>query len=249
MGRGHGGKQKLIQAALDLAASTRSLASLGIREVTRRAGLAPNAFYRRFRDFDQLGLEVIDLLGTELRRGLRERRLQWKDLHPDPAQLLEQGRLADIKEIIRQSVELVLEFVAEHHIAYTVGIHVLHGTSPTLRTAMEHLLEQFAADMADDVQPMLVELDSATTLEISREVIRQMSFFSMDYLQGADQRQQVRERAERFILRLFAGELALHAAEKAADGNAAVGTSIRASAKKQSVRKRNTGSRPTKKSA
>jgi TetR/AcrR family transcriptional regulator, fatty acid biosynthesis regulator len=214
MGRGSGGKQKLIEAALELASSTRSLASLGLREVTRYAGLAPNAFYRHFRNFDELGLVVVDLLGTELRRGLRDRRLKWKENHPEPIRASGPDDLLRFGEIIGQSVGLVLEFVTEHGTAYTVGIRELHGSSPVLRQAMERLLEQFAADMAEDVQAMIQieDLDPATVLEISREVIRQMSFFSMDYLEHPEQRAQVRQRAERFIARLFVGEMAIRSA-------------------------------------
>lgn len=214
MGRGSGGKQKLIEAALELAASTRSLASLGLREVTRYAGLAPNAFYRHFRNFDELGLVVVDLLGTELRRGLRDRRLKWKESHPEPVEIADSTALLRFGEIISQSVGLVLEFVNEHATAYTVGIRELHGSSQVLRQAMERLLEQFAADMAEDIQAMIriQGMDPATILEISREVIRQMSFFSMDYLEHPEQRDQVRQRAERFIARLFVGEMAIQSA-------------------------------------
>ena len=227
LGRGTGGKQKLIDAALELAASTRSLASLGLREVTRYAGLAPNAFYRHFRNFDELGLEVIDLLGDKLRRGLRERRLNWRNRHAAPVHLFDQEKFAGLKEIIGQSVGLVLEFVLEYQVAYTVGIRELHGTSPLLRGAMEHLLEQFAADMAEDVQAMLATpgVDPATLQEISHEVIRQMSFFSMDYLRHPARRNEIRQRAERFITRLFAGEMALRAAEAAVEGHAAAAAS------------------------
>jgi hypothetical protein len=39
-----------------------------------------------------------------------------------------------------------------------------------------------------------------------------MSFFSMDYLEHPEQRAQVRQRAERFIARLFVGEMAIRSA-------------------------------------
>jgi len=221
MGRGVGGRQKLIEAALHLASSTHSLASLGLREVTRYAGLAPNAFYRHFRNFDELGLAAVELLGGELRRGLRERRLRRRSrsgpaqvraadrgVTQDPNQVIHLGR-----EIVNQSVALVLEFVTEHRVAYIVGIRELHGSSPAMRAALQRLMDEFAADMAEDVQTVLrlPGLDAATLLEISRQVIRQMTFFSMDYLEHPAQREAIRDQAERFIMRLFAGELAIQA--------------------------------------
>ncbi len=225
MGRGVGGRQKLIEAALSLASSTRSLASLGLREVTRCAGLAPNAFYRHFRNFDELGLAAVELLGGELRRGLRERRLrraqgrggQAQVAGASPNDVIHLGR-----DIVKQSVALVLEFVSEHRVATIVGIRELHGSSPAMRQALQRLMDEFAADMAEDVQTVLhlPGLSAATLQEISRQVIRQMSFFSMDYLEHPEQREQIREQAERFIVRLFAGELALQASGQQAGAGA-----------------------------
>ena len=47
-----GGKLKLIQAALRLITQSRSLTSLGLRELAREAGLNPNTFYRHFKNPD-----------------------------------------------------------------------------------------------------------------------------------------------------------------------------------------------------
>jgi len=38
------------------------IASLGIREVTRQAGVVPTSFYRHFRNMDDLGLQLVDHL-------------------------------------------------------------------------------------------------------------------------------------------------------------------------------------------
>ena len=214
MGRGVGGRQKLIEAALQLASSTRSLASLGLREVTRCAGLAPNAFYRHFRNFDELGLAAVELLGGELRRGLRERRLRRAQARGEPARITDPQQVMRLgRDIVSQSVSLVLEFVTAHREAYIVGIRELHGSSPVLRQALQRLIDEFALDMAEDVQSLLrlPGVEIAALQEISRQVIRQMTFFSMDYLEHPAQREAIRDQAERFILRLFAGELAIQA--------------------------------------
>ena len=210
------GRQKLMDAALQLAATTRSLASLGLREVARGAGLNPNTFYRHFKNFDELGLAVIEQLSGQLRKGLRERRLR-----PTASGL----RLSDIKNpteslhraqgIVSESVRLVLDFVSEHRAAYVVGIRELHGTSPVLRKALNRVLDVIAADMAEDILGalQLPLLSAADVQEISRLVIRQMTFFSLDYLEQPDQREQIRRQAERFILLLFWGAMAAKAPE------------------------------------
>lgn len=221
--RGAGGRQRLIAAALELASTTRSLASLGLREVTRSAGLAPNSFYRHFRSFDELGLAAVDMLGGELRRGLRERR---RRLATPPATPLAtpQQVLAGSQSLIGETVGLVLDFVAEHPTAFIVGMRELNGSSPVMRRAVQQLMEDFATDMAEDVQALMsfANLGPATLQEISRQVIRQMMFFSMDYLEQPQRRRDIRAQAERFILRVFAGEMAMGAmapATKPAEGS------------------------------
>ena len=205
-----------MAAALELAASTRSLATLGLREVARHAGLNPNTFYRHFKDFDELGVAMLDELGTELRAGLRERRmrpaargLRLLDLG-NPA-----GGLAQAQTLARESVGLVLDFVMEHREAYIVGIRELHGTSPVMRKAMQDLLEGIAQDMTEDLFGVLKlpAVPPDEMLDMSRVIVRQMVFFSMDYLDQPTRQKEVKRQAERFILLLFWGAIAARAPE------------------------------------
>ena len=53
-------RDDLIAAALKLVGPHRSLSTLSLREVTREAGIAPNSFYRQFRDMDELAVALID---------------------------------------------------------------------------------------------------------------------------------------------------------------------------------------------
>lgn len=61
-------RDDLLAAALRLIGPHRSVSSLSLREVTREAGIAPNSFYRQFRDMDELAVALIDLAGRSLRR-------------------------------------------------------------------------------------------------------------------------------------------------------------------------------------
>lgn len=208
------GRQKLMGAALQLAATTRSLASLGLREVARHAGLNPNTFYRHFKNFDDLGLAVIQQLSGELRKGLRERRLRaarrgLRLSTPENAV----DALQHAQGIVRESIGLVLDFVSEHREAYVVGIREMHGTSPVLRKALREVLDSIATDMTQDVLGalQLPLLKPEDVQEISQLVIRQMTFFSLDYLEQPEQREQIRRQAERFILLLFWGAMAAKA--------------------------------------
>jgi hypothetical protein len=77
------------------------------------------------------------------------------------------------------------------------------------------VLDSIANDRAQDVLgalklPLLKPED---VREISQMVIRQMTFFSLDYLERPDQREQIRRQAERFVLLLFWGAIAAKAPE------------------------------------
>jgi AcrR family transcriptional regulator len=61
-------REDLLAAALRLIGPHRSVSSLSLREVAREAGIAPNSFYRQFRDMDELAVALIDLAGQSLRR-------------------------------------------------------------------------------------------------------------------------------------------------------------------------------------
>ena len=56
-------KEELFQAALHLIGPQKSIASLSLREVAREAGIAPNSFYRHFKDIDELAIELIERSG------------------------------------------------------------------------------------------------------------------------------------------------------------------------------------------
>ena len=81
-------RSSLMDAALTLMNQGRSFTSLGLREITREAGVVPTSFYRHFRDMDELGLALVDDGGATLRQLLRDAR---KDVAP-------------VSDIIRASV-------------------------------------------------------------------------------------------------------------------------------------------------
>ncbi|QOW19351.1 HTH-type transcriptional repressor FabR [Lysobacter ciconiae] len=60
-------REDLIEAALAILGPNRSVSTLGLREVAREAKIAPNSFYRHFRDIDELAVVLIERAGTSLR--------------------------------------------------------------------------------------------------------------------------------------------------------------------------------------
>lgn len=67
-------REDIIEAALKLVGPHRSLSTLSLREVAREAGIAPNSFYRQFRDMDELAVALIDRAGQSLRQIIGEAR-------------------------------------------------------------------------------------------------------------------------------------------------------------------------------
>lgn len=68
-------RDDLLMAALRLLGPHRSVSSLGLREVAREAEIAPNSFYRHFRDIDDLAVALIELSGEALRKVVDQARV------------------------------------------------------------------------------------------------------------------------------------------------------------------------------
>lgn len=60
-------REDLVRAALALLGPHRSVSTLGLREVAREAGIAPNSFYRHFSGIDELAVTLIERAGSSLR--------------------------------------------------------------------------------------------------------------------------------------------------------------------------------------
>lgn len=69
-------REDIMQAALSLLGPHRSISTLSLREVARAAGIAPNSFYRHFRDTDELAVAIINQAGASLRQIIGEARSQ-----------------------------------------------------------------------------------------------------------------------------------------------------------------------------
>lgn len=214
------GKQQLMQAALRLVKGSRSLGSVGLRELAREAELNPNTFYRHFGSLDELGLALIQDVSRQLREPLRAlrreaaRRAQANGLI-GPLLLgvdLGRGRL-----VCKETVSLYFRFVEDNPGAFILGVRELHGASPVLRAALRTMMDAFAGDMAED----LLELELLAGLE--REKVRRLSSLisrylfqaSLDYLEQVERRAALSAQAEEMIIDLFSGASLLHSLERA----------------------------------
>ncbi len=125
----------LIDAALDLSAE-RGFSGLSLREVTRRAGTVPTAFYRHFRDMDDLGLALVDEVGLSLRQLMRQARRQ-----------AERN-----KSRVRASVETLIEFVRKNANLFRLLLGERSGSSPAFRKAIQEEMLRFIDELSVDLE-------------------------------------------------------------------------------------------------
>jgi TetR/AcrR family transcriptional regulator, fatty acid biosynthesis regulator len=191
-----GGRQRLMQAALRIGASRRSLQSLGLRELAREAGLNPNTFYRHFGSLEELSEAVIDELSRDVRTNLRGIRRSVP--HPEA-------------EATPRTLEYIFEFALRNPDAVTVAVRELHGAMPPLREALQRMIDDLAQEMVEDVQFLNLApgLELATLREVSQVVVQQVFHAQLDYIEHPPRRSQILRQTIRFIDMLFAGAMTM----------------------------------------
>jgi len=134
-------REDLIAAALRLIGPHRSVSTLSLREVAREADIAPNSFYRHFRDIDELAVALIERSGEALRRIVGNAR----------------KRAGDASSIVRSSIEVFIEQVrADDRL-----LHVLlrEGTAGT--DAFKAAVDRELGFFEDELHSDLVRINAA----------------------------------------------------------------------------------------
>jgi AcrR family transcriptional regulator len=127
-------RQALLDAALELLAD-RGFGSLSLREVTKRAGIVPTAFYRHFTSMDELGVALVAESMRTLRRMIRSAR-------SDPA---------TTEHIIRASVRTLYEHVRGNENHFRFIIRERYGGTGPVSGAITVELRLFASELAIDL--------------------------------------------------------------------------------------------------
>ncbi|UJJ32800.1 TetR family transcriptional regulator [Halopseudomonas maritima] len=204
------GKRALLDAAERLAANSRCLTSLGLRELAREAGLNPNTFYRHFRDMEDLGLQLLRQSEGELRAALRALRHQ-------AANEVEQGAgengVSKGQAVCRQTLRLYFDYAYANRSRVLIAVRELHGPSLALRNELQRQMDEFADDMAEDILAlglMPLQVSAQQVRRIAGMVNRNMLFQSLDYLGEPARRSEILSQAEEQVMMLFTGAVALH---------------------------------------
>ncbi|MEH6550067.1 MAG: HTH-type transcriptional repressor FabR [Pseudomonadales bacterium] len=127
--------QEVMDAAVKLLESNRSVSTLSLREIARTAGIAPNTFYRHFRDVDELTVALIDQAGRSLREVIREAR----------------QRLSLEKSAIRSSVEAFMSQLDTEQKYLHVLLREMSTGPEAFRKAVDRELNYFEEELRDEL--------------------------------------------------------------------------------------------------
>ena len=128
-------RRALLDAALELMQGEQSFNSISLREVARNAGVVPTAFYRHFRDMDELGLTLVEEALRALRQMMREARTA-----PLPA-----------SSLIARSVQTYIGYVQANQDYFQFLAKERFGGSRALRLAIRQGTALFISELATDL--------------------------------------------------------------------------------------------------
>ncbi|MFE6163594.1 TetR family transcriptional regulator [Streptomyces sp. NPDC056486] len=189
-------KQKTRQALLDAALQLleeQSLSSLGLREVTRAAGVAPTAFYRHFRDVADLGVTLVEEALDSLHTTLVSLLAATGDGNGD-----------DGEERIAATVELIVAYVRTHPAHVRFIAREQHGGVQAVRSAIGGQLALFAQEVAGQFsqEPESVGWDEDDLLMLARMYVDHMVMTASALLEAAPDAQERVAASARRQLRL-----------------------------------------------
>lgn len=134
-------RDDIIQAALKLVGPHRSVSSLSLREVAREAGIAPNSFYRQFRDMDELAVALIELAGLSLRNIIGEAR----------------RRSIGGTSVVRSAVQAFMDQLSSNDVL----LHILLREGTVGSDAFKHAVDRQLSFFEEELRQDLIRLAEA----------------------------------------------------------------------------------------
>ena len=185
-------KEELFQAALNLIGPQKSIASLSLREVARDAGIAPNSFYRHFKDMDELAIELIDRAAVALRQILHHARL----------------KASLDTSIVRSSVEVFIEQLDKDEGFLSLMLREGHTGSDSYKEAVEKQLNYFQQELQED----LIRLEAAQNRTMHHPDLAAKAITQLVFGMGAkvinlshEERQEIAEQTIAMIRMILVG--------------------------------------------
>ena len=127
-------RRALLDGALELL-DERSIDNLGIREVTRAAGVAPAAFYRHFDRIDDLGVVLAGEAFATLRQLMRDAR----------------DDVVNADDIISRSITALVRHIHDHRAHYRFIAREGYSPVMSVRLAIRTEIRLFSTELATDL--------------------------------------------------------------------------------------------------
>lgn len=188
-------RQSLMNAALQWVEEGQHITSLSIREVAKRAGVVPTAFYRHFSDVEDLALNLVDELSKVLRQLMREVRQQ----------------RSDPRLMIQDSIAQYCEYVFRQRVFFVFLAQSMTGGTRNVRQAIRSELQYFANELAMDLRRLglLTHLSAAMLEHITLLTITTVASSTIELLDLPENSEpellQFRERLKRQLQVIFLG--------------------------------------------
>lgn len=130
-------RRAIMDAALRLSAE-RGFSSLSLRQIAKEADIAPTSFYRHFDDLEDLGLALVDEVGAQLRRVVRQARRR----------VAESGN----GSVVRTSIETFMEFATSNTNLFRLLLGEGAGNSLTMRNAVREEVGRFTSELIESLE-------------------------------------------------------------------------------------------------
>ncbi|MDX1802453.1 MAG: TetR family transcriptional regulator [Alcanivorax sp.] len=188
-------REALMEAALELVVKKGPFSSLSLREVTKKAGVVPTAFYRHFPDMSALGLTLLDESFRSLRQMMRQVR---------------QEKLPT-ERMIRGSMETYFNYVRDNRAHFLFVAKELYGGTPTMRGAIRREIRLFTSELAMDMArfPMLNHISAEDLQMMAALVVNNVTALTQEMLELEEEdeagQQEVLTTAEKQLRLIYFG--------------------------------------------
>ncbi len=172
-------RSALLKAALELS-QEQGFAQTSLRQVAKRAGVVPAAFYRHFESMDELGLALVERCFGTLRAMIRDAQQQ-----PDV-----------FLQIIDASAAILVEAVKQNKADFAFVSRERFGGSEVVRGAIGHELDLFVSELAVVLArlPNIENWSADDVHMVSRLFVRNMVANAEEVVEMPDDRPDLEDR-------------------------------------------------------
>lgn len=172
-------REALMTAALELS-QEQGFAQTSLRQVAKRAGVVPAAFYRHFESMDELGLSLVERCFGTLRTMIR-------DASRDPEVFL---------QIIDAAAEILVRAVKQNKADFAFVARERVGGTEVVRDAIRHELDLFVSELAVVLArlPNIENWSADDVQMVSRLFVRNMVANAEEVVEMPDGRPDLEER-------------------------------------------------------